>query len=72
MNSAPQSFPMSFAASMLDRNVEFSDRKTMLKMGIGYSEYNRIKSSAYQKFIRAFGTDEQNEKLGERERYSNH
>ena len=53
-------------ACMMTRNGDFSDRKTMLKLGIGYAEYNRIKSSAYQKFIRAFGTDEQVERLEQR------
>lgn len=52
-------------ACMMTRNGDFSDRKTMLKMGMGYSEYNRIKSAAYQKFIRAFGTDEQIDRLDE-------
>jgi len=46
-------------ACMLTRNGDFSDRKTMQKMGIRYAEYHRIKSAAYEKFIRAFGTDEQ-------------
>lgn len=50
-------------ACMMTRNGDFSDRKTMLKMGVGYAEYYRIKSSAYQKFIRAFGTDEQVDNL---------
>lgn len=45
------------------RNGDFSDRKTMLKMGLGYAEYNRIKISAYQKFVRAFGLDGQVERL---------
>ena len=47
------------------RNGDFSDRKTMQKLGIGYAEYGRIKASAYQKFIYAFGTDEQIERLHE-------
>jgi len=46
-------------AVMLTRNGDFSDRKTMHKMGVGYNEYYMIKQSAYDKFIRAFGTDEQ-------------
>ena len=53
-------------ACMLTRNGDFSDRKTMLKLGISTPEYHRIKSSAYQKFIRAFGTDEQVERLDQR------
>ena len=44
----------------------FSDRKTMQKLGISQAEYYRIKSSAYRKFILAFGIDEQVEKLDER------
>lgn len=41
------------------RNGDFSDRKTMQKLGIGQAEYYRIKRSAYEKFIQTFGTDDQ-------------
>ena len=47
------------------RNGDFSNRKTISKLGISSAEYYRIKGSAYQKFTRAFGTDEQVEKLDE-------
>ena len=53
-------------ASMTTRNGDFSDRKTMQKLRISGSEYYRIKQSAYHKYIRTFGTDEQIERLGER------
>lgn len=52
------------------RNGDFSDRKTMQKMGIGYAEYNRIKGKIYEKFIRAFGSDKQIEQLEERLAYA--
>ena len=52
-------------ACMMTRNGDFSDRKTMLKLGIGYAEYNRIKQSAYHKFLQTFGTDEQIQRLDE-------
>ena len=41
------------------RNGDFSDRKTMQKLGINQAEYYRIKRSAYEKFIQTFGTDDQ-------------
>ena len=53
-------------ACMLTRNGDFSDRKTMQKLGISQAEYCRIKRSAYGKFVRAFGTDRQVETLDQR------
>ena len=53
-------------ACMLTRNGDFSDRKTMAKLGISTTEYHRIKQSAYGKFIRAFETDRQVEILDQR------
>ncbi len=53
-------------ACMLKRNGDFSERNTMRELGKSPSEYHRIKGSAYQKFTRAFGTDEQIETLDER------
>jgi len=53
-------------ACVLTRNGDFSDRKTVAKLGISATEYHRIKQSAYHKFIQAFGTDEQVEILGQR------
>ena len=50
-------------ACMMTRNGDFSDRKTMVKLGIGATEYHRIKRSACEKFVRAFGTDRQVETL---------
>ncbi len=51
---------------MLTRNGNFSDRKTMGKLGVSHSEYRSIKRSAYTKFIQAFGTDEEIEILGQK------
>lgn len=53
-------------ACALTRNGDFSDRKTMLKLGVSTTEYHRIRRSAYTKFIRAFGTDEEIEILGQK------
>ncbi|MFC1716113.1 hypothetical protein ACFL6S_20750 [Candidatus Poribacteria bacterium] len=53
-------------ACMLNRNGDFSERKTMQKLGIGTAEYHKVKEDAYHKFIRAFGTDEDLGKLGKR------
>ena len=50
-------------ACMMTRNGDFSDKKTMQKLGISQAEYRRIKHSAYEKFVRAFGTDSQVETL---------
>ena len=50
---------------MMNRNGDFSYRKTMQKLGISTTEYHRIKRAAYGKFVRAFGTDEDIERLDE-------
>lgn len=42
------------------------DYKARRELGMDNIEYNSIKRSAYQKFIRAFGTDEQVEIVNER------
>ncbi|MFC1712837.1 hypothetical protein ACFL6S_04160 [Candidatus Poribacteria bacterium] len=53
-------------ACMMNRHGDFSPRKTMQNLGISATEYHRIRRAAYWKFIRAFGTDEDIEKLEER------
>ncbi len=50
-------------ACMFTRNGHFSHRKTMEKLGINHAQYHRVKQSAYEKFVRAFGADEQVETL---------
>ena len=52
-------------ACMMDRNGDFSPRKTMQNLGISVAEYHRIRRALYHKFVRAFGTDEDIEKLDE-------
>lgn len=47
-------------------NGHFYHAKAMRELGIGRVKYHRIKRSAYKKFIRAFGTDEQIEMLNHR------
>ena len=41
----------------MNRHGDFSERKTIQKLGIGNAEYHRIKKTTYDKFVRAFGTD---------------
>ena len=50
-------------------NGYFYNSKARRKLGMGRVTYNRIKQSAYGKFIRAFGTDEEVETLDERDIY---
>lgn len=52
------------------RHGDFSDRKTMQKMGVGYAEYHRIKQSTYIKFLRAFGNEEEIERLDKQLAYA--
>jgi hypothetical protein len=52
-------------ACMMNRNGDFSPRKTIQNLGISVAEYHRIRRAAYGKFVRAFGTDEDIERLNE-------
>ena len=53
-------------ACILTLDGRSSDYYAMTRLGIGRVEYERIKRSAYDKFIRTFGLDEQVEILDER------
>jgi hypothetical protein len=52
-------------ACMMNRHGDFSPRKTIQELGISAVEYHRIRRASYHKFVRAFGTDEDIEKLDE-------
>ena len=58
-------------AELVDASIQtldgyFYNSRAMRKLGMGRVTHNRIKQSAYEKFIRAFGTDKQVEVLDER------
>ena len=47
-------------------DIYFYNSRARRELGMGRVTYNRIKRSAYEKFIRAFGTDKQVEVLNDR------
>jgi len=53
-------------ACMMNRHGDFSYRKTMQNLGMSAAEFSRLRRATYGKFVKAFGTDEDIERLDER------
>jgi len=51
-------------------NGRFFHLHAMRLLGIGWRKYRRIRRATYRKFIRAFGTDEEIERLNRERRYA--